>query len=210
MNNQFIVNMKYRNLSHTLNILIRKIYFLLGNINHLYAFWWGIKLGKNVSFDGKCYFERFPGTKIKIGDNCKFLSRNNSNLIGINRPCCISTHKSNYNASIEIGDNCGFSGTVIGAFKSIKIGKNVRCGANTLITDSDWHLDDPRSGIPVEVKIKDGVWLGVNVVVLKGVTIGENSVIGANSVVTKNIPANVIAAGNPCRVIRNLEEVITV
>jgi acetyltransferase-like isoleucine patch superfamily enzyme len=50
----------------------------------------------------------------------------------------------------------------------------------------------------------NNVGLGVNVIVMKGVTIGDNSVIGANSVVTKNIPANVIAAGNPCKVIREL------
>jgi acetyltransferase-like isoleucine patch superfamily enzyme len=63
-------------------------------------------------------------------------------------------------------------------------------------------LDDPRSGYPKEIVINDNVWLGAGTTVLKGVEIGENSVIGAGSVVTKNIPANVIAAGNPCRVIR--------
>ena len=163
----------------------------------------GVKLGKNVTFDGKCQFERFPGSKIVIGDNCQFRSRNGSNLIGINRPCCISTHQSNIAATLEIGNNCGFSGTVIGAFRQVKIGNNVRCGANTLITDSDWHLDDPRSGSPAAVIIGDNVWLGVNAVVLKGVTIGDNTVIGANSVVTRDIPANVIAAGNPCKIIKS-------
>jgi acetyltransferase-like isoleucine patch superfamily enzyme len=196
--------MQFRNISHSLNVIQRKIHFLLGKRNHLYALWWGIKLGKNVSFDGKCYFERFPGTIISIGNHCQFRSRTNSNLIGINRPCSISTLNSAHSAVIEIGNNCGFSGTVIGAFKQIKIGNNVRCGANTLITDSDWHLDDSRSGEPADVIIGENVWLGVNAVVLKGVTIGKNSVIGANSVVTKSIPANVIAAGNPCRVIRNI------
>ena len=78
------------------------------------------------------------------------------------------------------------------------------CSTNTLITDYDWHLDDPRAGVSKPVFIDDNVWLGVNVTVLKGVTIGKNSVIGAGSVVTKNIPANVIAGGNPCVVIRNL------
>jgi len=198
--------MQYRNLSHTINIIIRKLHFLLGGLNIIYAFWWGVKLGKNAEFDGKCYFERFPGTNISIGNNCQFRSRKNSNLIGINRPCSISTMMSSYNSRIEIGNNCGFSGTVIGAFKYIKLGNNVRCGANTLITDSDWHLDDPRSGEPADVIIEDNVWLGVNCVVLKGVTIGQNSVIGANSVVTKSIPVDSIAAGNPCKVIRKLIE----
>ena len=196
--------MLYRNISHTVNVFKRKIQIFLGKRNRLYAIWWGVQIGKNVQFDGKCFFERYPGTKISIGNNCTFRSRKNSNLIGINRPCSISTLTNNYNAKIDIGDSCGFSGTVIGAFKSIKIGNNVRCGANTLITDSDWHLDDPRSGQPSAVSIEDNVWLGVNSVILKGVTIGKNTIIGANSVVTKSIPANVIAAGNPCKVIRKI------
>jgi len=176
----------------------------VGNLNRLRALYWGIQLGAHPRFFGKCFFRKYPGTSIVIGKNCTFRSRCNSNLLGINRPCMISTVRSEFVASIVIGDRCGFSGTVIGAFKSIRIGNDVRCGANTLITDSDWHLDDARSGTPRDVVIGDNVWLGVNSVVLKGVTIGENAVIGANSVVTKSIPANVIAAGNPCKVIRNL------
>ncbi len=196
--------MKYRNIQHSIKELKRKICFFLGKRNTFYALLKGVNLGKNNKYDGKCYFQRFPTTTIQIGDNCRFLSRINSNLIGINRPCSISTINSNYHAKIEIGNYCGFSGTVIGAFRYIKLGSNVRCGANTLITDADWHLDDPRSGEPKPVIIGDNVWLGEGVKVLKGVTIGENSVIGAGSVVTKDIPANVIAAGNPCRVIRRL------
>jgi acetyltransferase-like isoleucine patch superfamily enzyme len=107
-------------------------------------------------------------------------------------------------AQIRVGSGCGFSGTVIAAFKEIMLGSNLICGANTLITDSDWHSEDSRSGTPVPVIIGDNVWLGVNATVLKGVTIGENSVIGAGSVVTGDIPPDVIAAGNPCRVLRSV------
>lgn len=194
--------MRFRNLSHTSDVIIRKLHFLFGKRNVFSAAWWGVKLGKNIQFDGKCYFKRFPKSVIKIGDNCEFLSRHNSNLIGIDRPCMISTLTEE--AQLVIGNNCGFSGTVIGAFSSIRIGDNVRCGANTLITDSDWHSDDPRTGPAKPVVIGNNVWLGLNVVVLKGVEIGENTVIGANSLVTKNIPANVIAAGNPCKEIAKL------
>ena len=108
-------------------------------------------------------------------------------------------------ARIEIGNNCGFSGTVIGACRFIKLGNNVRCGANTLITDSDWHLDDSRVSDAKDVKIGDNVWLGINTVVLKGVSIEDNTIIGANSIVTKSIPSNVIATGNPCKVISQLK-----
>lgn len=165
---------------------------------------WNIKLGKACRCCGNTILKKAPGSSIKIGNHCRFISSANSfNLIGINRPCIIATHISQSN--LEIGDHSGFSGTVIGAFKSIKIGKNVKCGANSLITDSDWHLQDPRSGKCRPVKIGDNVWLGEGVKVLKGVTIGENSVIGAGSVVTKDIPGNVIAAGNPAKVISRIE-----
>lgn len=189
---------------HYINVLKIKFLFFIGNINKLNALWWNVKLGKKNRFDGITYFNKLPNTEILIGNNCEFRSRKNSNLIGINRPCSISTLKEN--AKIEIGNDCGFSGSIIAAFKSIKIGNSVRCGANTLISDSDWHEDDYRSGVIKEIIISDNVWLGVNVVILKGVFIGENSVIGANSVVTDNIPANVIAAGIPCKVIKQIQK----
>jgi acetyltransferase-like isoleucine patch superfamily enzyme len=162
----------------------------------------GISFGKSCKFFGLTKFYRTQNSLIIIGNNCRFRSTSSSNLIGINRPCIISTLLPH--AQVIIGNNCGFSGTVIGAFRSITIGNNVRCGANTLITDSDWHLDDPRSSKPKPIAISDNVWLGEGVKVLKGVTIGENTVIGAGSIVTKDIPANVIAAGNPCIVIKQL------
>lgn len=162
----------------------------------------GVRLGDGASFYGFSKVKRTNGSEIIIGRNLTLRSARTSNLIGINKPCIISTFDPN--AKISIGDNCGLSGTVIGAFKSVVLGKNVRCGANTIITDSDWHPDDPRTKPANPITIGDNVWLGINVTVLKGVTIGENSVIGAGSVVTNSIPANVIAAGNPCKVIRTL------
>lgn len=168
----------------------------------LYFKMYGIEINFSAKFWGKTKLQMAPNSIIKIGNNCRFRSGHTSNLIGINRPCIISTH--NNNSKIEIGEGCGFSGTVIGAFSQITIGNNVKCGANTLITDSDWHQEDPRSGPAKPIIIGNNVWLGVNVVVLKGVTIGDNTVIGANSLVIKNIPANVIAAGNPCKVIKSI------
>ena len=67
----------------------------------------------------------------------------------------------------------GNSGAVIGAAKKIIIGNNVKIGANSVITDTDWHHEDSRSGKDAEVRIGDNVWLGYGTVVLKGVTIGE-------------------------------------
>ena len=70
------------------------------------------------------------------------------------------------------------------------------------------HPDSRNSGYEygIPISIGNNVWIGGNTVILPGVTIGDNVVIGAGSVVTKNIPANMIAAGNPCRVIREIVE----
>ena len=163
----------------------------------------GVEIPHASTFYGKSYFVKCQGSKIIIGSNCTFNSDYTYNLVGINRKCIFSCLLPK--ATIEIGNNCGFSGTVIGCHKSIKFGNNIKCGANTLITDGDWHLEDLRSGVPTNVLIKDNVWLGVNVTILKGVTIGENSLIGAGSIVTKSIPPNVIAAGNPCKVIKHIQ-----
>ena len=180
-------------------LIIREIFTIYVKLKVLLM---GVKIGKGCKFLGNIRLYRYPASSIIMGDNCSFLSISDSNLIGINHKCIVATH--NAGAAIKIGNKCGFSGTIIGAFTEINIGNNVRCGANTIITDGDWHNDDIRTGIPKPVILCDNVWLGLNVVVLKGVTIGKNSMIGANSVVTKNIPENVIAGGNPCKVLKNL------
>jgi hypothetical protein len=72
---------------------------------------------------------------------------------------------------IQIEDNCESGGTVIGAFLSFTLGNNFRCGSNTLITDSDWHLDDLRVGKPKTIVTGGNFRLGINSVVLKGVFI---------------------------------------
>ena len=108
-------------------------------------------------------------------------------------------------AQIYIGANCGFSATVIGCASKIVFGENVRCGANTLITDTDWHTDDPRTGPDAPVTIEKNVWLGVNVTMLKGVTIGENTVVAAGSLVTCSLPANVVAGGVPAKVLKCID-----
>lgn len=166
------------------------------------CFLYGISIGRGCKFFGSTNIYRQKGSVIMLGNELVFRSWPNSNLIGINRRCSISTLRQG--GAVVIGDGCGFSGTVIGAFVKIELGRNVRCGANTLITDSDWHDDDPRSGGSKPVYIGDNVWLGEGVKVLKGVTIGNNSLIGAGSIVVSDIPANVVAAGNPCKVIKEL------
>ena len=167
------------------------------------AYWWGVSLGHGCSFHGHSRFRRHPCSRIIIGSRCRFNSSPSSNLIGVNRPCIISTLAEN--AEIKIGSNCGFSGTVVGCATKIVFGNNVRCGANTLITDTDWHTDDPRTGSDAPVIIGKNVWLGLNVTVLKGVTIGKNTIVAVGSVVTRSLPPNVVAGGVPAKVLKTID-----
>ncbi len=111
-------------------------------------------------------------------------------------------------AEIYIGDYCLISpGVRISAAQSIRIGDNCMLAAKVTISDSDWHgiynrIRPFRCTKPVV--IENNVWLGEGVTITKGVHIGENSVIGTGAVVTKNIPANSVAAGNPARVIKTI------
>ena len=152
---------------------------------------------------GGAFFNRRQDSKIIIGESCEFRSRPTSNPMGVFCPCMLTTREKG--STIKIGNNCGFSGVRIWADKSVIVGNHVRCGANVLITDSDAHTDDPRAGAVSPVVIEDNVWIGMNVMVLKGVHIGENTLIGAGSIVTSDIPANVVAAGIPCRVIKEIK-----
>ncbi len=110
---------------------------------------------------------------------------------------------------IIIGDHVLISpGVRISAANSIIISDNCMIASNAYITDSDWHGIYDRSLPPEQafpVTLAPNVWVGDSAIICKGVTIGENSIIGAGSVVTCDIPANVIAAGNPARVIQELD-----
>ncbi len=111
--------------------------------------------------------------------------------------------------SITIGPYAMISpGTRISASDEIVIGHSVMMANGVHITDCDWHdIYDrtARSESVHPVHIHDNVWLGDHAVVLKGVTIGENSVVAANAVVAKDVPANVVVAGNPAKVVKQLD-----
>lgn len=110
---------------------------------------------------------------------------------------------------IKIGDYALISpGSRISACDEIVIGDSVMMASGVYITDSDWHgiYDRTRRAEAVTpVHIKDNAWIGDRATVLKGVTIGENSIVAANAVVTKDVPDNVVVAGNPAKVVKQLD-----
>ena len=116
-----------------------------------------------------------------------------------------------YGYNIEVGDNffANYNLIILDVGK-VRIGKNAQIAPNVAIYTAGHpiHPESRNSGYEygISVTIGDNVWIGGNAVIMPGVTIGDNVVIGAGSVVTKDIPANVIAAGNPCRVIREITD----
>ena len=111
-------------------------------------------------------------------------------------------------ACISIGDDTFINyGSSISAYEHVKIGRHCFLGHYTLIVDRNEHGVERRDAAPspAQVTIEDHVWIGSRVVILPGVSIGHHSVIGAGSVVTRNIPANCLAVGSPARVVRRFE-----
>lgn len=116
-----------------------------------------------------------------------------------------------YGYNIEIGDNffANFNLVILDCAR-VKIGNNVLIGPDAGIYTAGHpiHYKDRNKELEfaLPVTIGDNVWIGGKVIINPGITIGDNSVIGSGSVVTKNIPANVVAAGNPCKVLRDITD----
>lgn len=141
---------------------------------------------------------------INMGENCRvsgqttFTGRSNDNR----------------QAQLNIGNNVGISWlTTIAVGTRVQLGDNVRIAGGCFLAGYPGHPINPiarAAGDPElpsqcgDIILEKNVWLGTNCTVLANVTIGENTVLGTGSVVTKSLPANVIAAGNPARVIRSL------
>lgn len=170
-----------------------------------------IEIGSNPVFYGMPHLNIARGGKVVIGDNVVLCSTSAGNPLGVNHRIVLSVVFPD--AKIIVGNNTGISGAAICAAKSVSIGNDCLLGANITITDYDFHSVKPNgrryntnfNDIGCKpVVIEDNVWLGMNTTVLKGVTIGENSIIAAGSVVTKSVPSDCIAGGNPARVIKKL------
>ncbi|ACS99086.1 acyltransferase [Paenibacillus sp. JDR-2] len=170
-----------------------------------------VRYGKKLLLKGIPVIFNKSGAELIIGDNVTINSSFLSNLVGLYQRTIIVTRTAD--ARIRIGSNVGISGATIYARKSIQIGNNTLIGGNTKIIDNDFHPVDPnvRSITPNDhigvrpIEIGQNVFIGCNCLILKGAKIGDNAVIGAGSVVSGEIPANCVAAGNPVKVIRYLE-----
>ena len=181
---------------------VNKIKFLLNDV----------RCGKNIRIRGIIDIRHPDDGEIVIGDNVLVNSGAWANPIGFGDKTRFELFD---NGSIYIGNNVGLSNVSIASGSVVRIGNNVLLGAGTKIYGTDFHPVDPKKRLhqtsgagtkTAEVIIDDNVFIGAGVIILKGVHIGKNSVIGAGSVVTKDIPSNEVWAGNPATKIKTLKE----
>jgi len=160
------------------------------------------RLGTGGLFMKPWYVEVFGGP-VRIGDHAHIIAAPDKRVR--------LTVWSNFEGQgrIEIGDCCLLCPAVrVSAAREIIIGDSCMLAQGAFVTDSDWHgiYDRGQSvGQSAPVHIGANVWIGDSAIVCKGVTIGENSIVGAGAVVLKDVPANVIVGGNPAVVVKELD-----
>jgi acetyltransferase-like isoleucine patch superfamily enzyme len=152
------------------------------------------RLPLSVRLFGRIYFR--AGGDVEFG--------NGVCLVGNVVPIEIVSYKGSH---ISIGDHTFINyGASITAYQQVKIGRHCLLGHHLRIVDRNEHGIKQRDVAPpaAPVIIEDHVWIGAHTIILPGVCIGRNSAIGAGSVVTRDIPANCLAVGNPARVLRQI------
>ena len=161
-----------------------------------------IELGNAAKFNGMPIFLPRQGGSISIGKNFTANSNSNANPVGIYHRVIISALGKN--AEVKIGNNVGLSGVSINSRNSITIGNNVIIGGGSAVWDTDFHPADykvrkvsPNQGKSAPIFIGNDVFICARVIILKGVSIGDRSVISAGAVVNKSVPNDSIVFGNP-------------
>jgi acetyltransferase-like isoleucine patch superfamily enzyme len=170
----------------------------------------GVVVGE-VEVEGIPLIDVRNGGRVIIEDHVRLCSRNSGYHLNLFAPVKLFADRPG--AVVKIGAHSRVYGTCIHAFASIEIGRNCLIAGNCQIMDASGHelcfADvDERAGSKDAgrpIVIEDSVWLGTGTIVMPGVRIGRGSVVGAGSVVTRDIPPLCLAAGNPARVIRCYE-----
>lgn len=183
----------------------RKIWILVNRLRFKRA---RIQFGQDMRVCDSIRLKMGRNSHITIGNNFAF-SSGNYNPLSRNIKGAIELEA---DARISIGDNVGISSSCLWIFDHLTIGDNTKIGADCILLDSDAHsLDyirrrngttDRPNAKKAGITIGNDVLVGTRSIILKGVEIGDRTIIGSGSVVTKSIPADCIAAGNPCKVIK--------
>lgn len=166
----------------------------------------GVECALGVLFLGRPLISRAGGSTMILAEGVRIHSAVRSNPLGCFQPSVLRTMAPG--ARLEVGRNAGMSGAVICAGKSIEIGEGTLLGSGAMVLDNDLHLRDEDGTWQVDyvrharpVKIGKRVFVGARAIILKGVHIGDGAVVGAGTVVTRDVPAGMVAVGNPAQVI---------
>ena len=169
----------------------------------------GIQFTSPIALVGQPICSRYPGSAISLGSGVALDSAIRSNRLGGFSPCVLRTVTPT--ARIHLGDRVGLSNSVIVAGNTIEIGQDTILGSGVMILDNDFHVMGTGFSWVSEcstnskpIKIGRGCFIGSRSMILKGVTLGDRAVIGAGAVVTKDVPAYSVAAGNPARIVRTI------
>ncbi|NBS79651.1 acyltransferase [bacterium] len=169
----------------------------------------GLQISTPTRLFGHPICSRYPGSSISLGSHVTLDSSVRANPLGGSSPCVLRTMTST--ARLSLGDRVGLSSSILVAGNSIEIGEDTILGAGSMVLDNDFHALGPGFSWLTEysknskpVKIGRGCFIGARSIILKGVTLGDRVIIGAGSVVTKDIPAYSIAVGNPARTVRTI------
>lgn len=164
-----------------------------------------------VTLHGRPIIHKEPGSVIRMGKGVVLVSDSAINMAGINHPVIIATYSKD--AEIVLEDHVGMSGVSINCVSRCVFKEGVMLGANVNVWDTDFHPVDPMQRLHqtsiLEAKtapiiLENNVWIGANTTILKGVTIGENTVVGAMSFVNRDLPANSLCLGNPAQKIKEI------
>jgi acetyltransferase-like isoleucine patch superfamily enzyme len=159
-------------------------------------------LGEGASFINPRYFN-VNGPRIRIGERLHCMATRE-------RPIQLTVYPDREQTSrLSIGSYCILlPGVRIAAATAIEVGDNCMFATNSYVTDADWHDLYDRTAAPGATRpvvLGNNVWIGDSAIVCKGVRIGDNSIVGAGAVVTRDVPANTIVAGNPARPVKQLD-----
>ncbi len=171
----------------------------------------GVAWGRGWRIFGMPVIQRWRGSRIELGEGLDLRSWRTTNPLAPNHPVVLATRSPQ--AVIRVGRDVGMTGATVVAAERVEIGDRVILGANATVVDTDFHPLDAaarrragQAGAHRPVIIEEDVFVGMGSMILKGVRIGARSVVGAGSVVSRDVPADVIVAGNPAQVVRRLME----
>ena len=186
-----------------IKLIKKSLFILIYKAGELYLRHKGVSTGADCRVLGKAFVKKHPSSSISIGSGCNLISSVRFHPM-CNQPVRFNTTSAA--ARIELADHVGITGASLNCSLLIRIGSKCMIGPDVYIRDDDGHMPGPDgtwpgcdhlSAFARPVIIEESCFIGTKAIILKGVTIGRGSVVAAGCVVSKDIPSEHLAFGNP-------------